>query len=243
MNYTNSPIREAIFDIKVDKINTNQIEALLAFKEYIKSDFPIEKKKESFTSVIQFSAEKSESQMQTNIIGYIFASEDQTRQLQVDFDGITLNILKPYKNWETHFEQFLKIWEIYNNTFAPENVLRLGTRYINRIEIPFPFTSFQEYISNMPPIPACLPQFFTSFFMQIQVPCEDNNQDKNAIISETIEPINNNILPFILDIDVYQELNLDKTTENITKIFNEFRKIKNNIFEDCITAKTKQLFL
>ena len=79
--------------------------------------------------------------------------------------------------------------------------------------------------------------------MQIQVPCEDNNQDKNAIISETIEPINNNILPFILDIDVYQELNLDKTTENITKIFNEFRKIKNNIFEDCITAKTKQLFL
>ncbi len=242
MNYLNSPIREAIFDIKVDKINANQIEDLLAFKEHIKTNFPIVKSKKNIT--FQFSPEKSiENQTQTNITGYVFSSEDQKRQLQVDFSGITLNVLKPYKNWETHFKDFLEIWEIYNRLFAPNNVVRLGTRYINRIEIPFPFTGFQEYISNMPPIPACLPELFTSFFMQIQVPCEENSLDKNAIISETIEPINNNILPFILDIDVFQELNLDKTTENITKIFNDFRKIKNNIFEDCITDKTKQLFL
>ncbi len=242
MNYLNSPIREAIFDIKVDKINTNQVEDLLVLEEHIKTNFPVVNSKKNI--IFQFSPEKNtESQTQTNISGYIFSSKDKKKQLQVDFNGITLNILKPYKNWETHFEDFLEIWEIYNRLFAPNNVVRLGTRYINRIEIPFPFTSFQEYISNMPPIPACLPQLFTSFFMQIQVPCEENSQDKNAIISETIEPISNNILPFILDIDVFQELNLSKTTENITEIFNAFRKIKNNIFEDCITDKTKKLFL
>ena len=36
MNYPNSSIREAIFDIKVDKINTSQIEDLRTFKEYIR---------------------------------------------------------------------------------------------------------------------------------------------------------------------------------------------------------------
>jgi uncharacterized protein (TIGR04255 family) len=242
MNFKNAPIREAVFDIKVDKLNINQIEDLKSFYELVKDNFPSEKKKHNITGLIQFSPEDPiVSKAQSDLTGYVFISKDQTRQIQVRIDGITLNILKPYENWDTHFEIFIEMWEIYKKKFSPNNVIRIASRFINKIDIPLPFEDFQEYILNMPPIPKNLPQTFSTFFMQIQVPCNDSY--RNAIITETIEPIIESKLPFILDIDVFQELNVQNSTESIKSNFSDIRKIKNDIFENCITEKTKKLFL
>lgn len=76
---------------------------------------------------------------------------------------------------------------------------------------------------------------YKSFFSQVEVPCHD--PDFSAIISVTIETPTVNYVPYILDIDVYK--NLDLGFE-----FGEFeyiRKVKNEIFESCITAKTREL--
>lgn len=241
MNYPNAPIREAVFDIRVDRLNIKQTEDLAAFKDLVKDNFPSEKKRHNVSGLIQFSTDKPiESAAQSDLTGYLFISEDQTRQLQVRIDGITLNILKPYENWETHFDQFLRMWEIYKKMFSPNNVIRIASRFINKIEIPIPFSDFQEFILNMPPIPNCLPQTFATFFMQIQVPCNDGY--RNAIITETIEPYTDSKLPFILDIDVFQELNVQNSTESIVANFGEIRKVKNEIFESCITEATRNLF-
>jgi uncharacterized protein (TIGR04255 family) len=240
MNYAKAPIREAVLDIKVDRLNINDVNDLLSVKDIISKEFPIEKKRHNITGMFQFSPGKAiESKSHSDLTGFIFLSEDNTRQLQVRIDGFTLNILKPYENWEKHFEIFMKYWSVYNDSFKPKNVTRIATRFINRIEIPIPFDSFQDYVSNMPPIPNCLPQTFSNFFMQIQVPCKDDF--RNAVITETIEPIENSILPFILDIDVFQELNVHNSIENLTSNFIEIRKIKNEIFENCITDKTRKL--
>lgn len=241
MIYQNAPIREAVFDIKVDKLNILSVEELLQIKELISNDFPIEKKRHDITGMFQFSPDKPiESKSHSDLTGYIFLSNDETRQLQVRIDGFTLNILKPYENWETHFETFINYWSEYNNFFRPEKIIRIATRFINRIEIPFPFNDFQDFVINMPPIPACLPQTFSNFFMQIQVPSKD--KFRNVVITETIEPIEHSILPFILDIDVFQELNIENSKENLSLNFAEMRGIKNEIFENCITEKTRKLF-
>ena len=46
----------------------------------------------------------------------------------------------------------------------------------------------------------------------------------------------------ILDIDIFQELNIDKSTGNISDNFASIRKVKNDVFESCITNKTRALF-
>lgn len=241
MKYQRAPIREAVFDIKVDRLNINDVNELLSVKEIVSKDFPVEKKRHNITGMFQFSPDKPiESKSHSDLTGFIFLSEDNSRQLQVRIDGFTLNVLKPYENWDPHFEVFMNYWAVYNDRFKPNNVTRIATRFINRIEIPLPFDSFQEYVLNMPPIPTCLPQTFSNFFMQIQVPCNDDF--RNAVITETIEPIENSVLPFILDIDVFQELNVSNSIESLTHNFSEIRKIKNEIFENCITDKTRKLF-
>ena len=242
MSYIKAPIREAVFDIRVDKLNISNIEDLLDIKNYLTEDFPIEKKKLNITGMLQFSPGKSiESKTHSNLIGYVFLSKNSSRQLQIRIDGFTLNILKPYEKWDTHFEIFLKLWKEYNNRFKPNKILRIATRYINRIELPFPLINFQEYLQYMPPIPTCLPQSYTNFFMQIQVPCKDPY--RHVVITETIEPVANSILPFILDIDVFQELNIENSENNLSINFSKIREIKNEIFESCITDKTRELFV
>lgn len=241
MNYPKAPIREAVFDIRIDRLNINDVNELLSFKDIVSKDFPVEKKRHDITGMFQFSIDKPiESKTHSDLTGFIFLSEDHARQIQVRIDGFTLNVLKPYENWETHFEVFLKYWNVYNEKFKPNNITRIATRYINRIEIPLPFNNFQEYVLNMPPIPKCLPQTFANFFMQIQVPFQDDF--RQVVITETIEPMDNSTLPFILDIDVFQELKLNNTIESLTQNFSEIRKIKNEIFENCITDKTRELF-
>lgn len=242
MKYPKAPITEAVFDIRIDKLNLQGVETLEQIKEFVSEEFPLEKKQHEVTNMFQFSLnQQPESKLQSNHFGYTFLSKDSSRQIQVRMDGFTLNILKPYEDWETHFNTFMKYWNEYNRLFRPNNVLRIATRYINRIEIPLPFESFQEYITNMPPIPDCLPQSFISFFMQVQVPCHD--EIRKVIITETVEPDQQGKLPFILDIDVFQELKVDKSEQNLKENFAELRNIKNSVFESCITEKARQLFI
>ena len=58
MTYSNAPIREAIFDIRVDKLNIKQVEDLLVIKDFIEKDYPIEKQKHHITGMFQFSPDK-----------------------------------------------------------------------------------------------------------------------------------------------------------------------------------------
>src|ERR1017187_480980 len=132
MQYPNAPIREAVFDIKIDSINTINYEDLLRIKEFIIGEFPIEDTKRNFIIEFPISGQPMQGSPQNNIVGYVYKSKDESRQIQIRFDGFTLNILKPYENWETHFECFIKYWEHYNNLFKPNKITRIATRYINR---------------------------------------------------------------------------------------------------------------
>ncbi|MBK7431864.1 MAG: hypothetical protein IPI62_13295 [Bacteroidetes bacterium] len=45
MAYLNAPIREAVFDIKIDQLNIHKTEDLLQFQELVKEAFPLLKKR------------------------------------------------------------------------------------------------------------------------------------------------------------------------------------------------------
>ena len=164
MLYPNAPIREALFDIKIDRLNIKAVEDLLAIRDDLKDDFPIEKMRHNVLGTFQITPDKPlEGKAQSNLVGYIFISKDGTRQVQIRVDGITLNVLKPYENWETHFTYLIKVWKSFSKLFQPNKIIRIETRFINRIEIPFPFNDFNDYIVNMPPIPGCLPQSYYTY--------------------------------------------------------------------------------
>lgn len=239
MKYKNAPIREAVFDVRVDKIDVQSVEDIRRYKEQLPKEYQNELKKVNFTGFFQVADNtEPESKTKSDLTGYIYATSQNNRQIQARLDGFTLNILRPYDSWETHFEEFLKYWMLYKSLFKPNSIQRIAVRFINRIEIPIPFKDFDDFIINMPPIPKELPQVFNNFFMQIQVPCSDNL--RNAIITQTMEPANEKVLPLILDLDIFQERGLAHDT--LIDNFTQMRLIKNELFENYITDETRKLF-
>ncbi|MBK7431863.1 MAG: TIGR04255 family protein [Bacteroidetes bacterium] len=55
-----------------------------------------------------------ESQAHSDHSGYVFLSQDSSRQIQIKQDGLTFNILKPYIKWEEHFAAFMQFWKEYD---------------------------------------------------------------------------------------------------------------------------------
>jgi len=238
MKYSNAPIKEAIFEIRFDSINITKIEDLSKFKSVVLDEFPIEGKLFNHINLINFEPNvKPKSKLSNELIGFIYQNIGATRQFQVKNNSFTYNVLSPYNTWEEHFATFYKYWELFNEMFKPNSLNRIATRFINKIELPFPFDKFIDYITNIPPIPNCLPQFFAHFFLQVQVPSHDDK--KQVIITETFEPVTGHVLPFILDIDVFQLKNLED--KNLIENFSEIRNIKNSVFENCITDLTREI--
>lgn len=235
MTYPNAPIREAIFDIRVNQLEGKTYEDFAGIYELIKDKYINKRKINMFESTFNF-AENKTSETNSFFRGVIFSDKQNKKQVQFRTDGFTLNFLSLYSNWDDFKSEAYELWKIYLEYFPTANVERIALRYINRIEIPTTFKGFEEYVINIPPIPSVLPKVYKSFFSQIEVPCED--EDYSAIITSTIETLTEKHIPYILDIDVYKDVKDNLNFDD----FDYIRKVKNSIFESCITDNARELF-
>lgn len=241
MRYNLAPIREAIFDIRIDYLEKSDIANLEDLYSLISDVYPNKKKHVNFVGKIEIKDNvQINNETNSEIKGFIFSNKTNNCQVQFRLDGFTFNMLNPYTEWAEFSKEALRLWKIYEENLNPKTVLRIALRYINKIEIPLPMEKFQDYIVNIPPIPNALPQTFRNFFMQIDVPCDSSGT--NIVLTETIEQPTQNKLPFILDIDAYRLGNISRDTKTLQKEFDALRKLKNETFESCITDNTRKLF-
>lgn len=238
--YPNAPITEAVFDIRIDQVDPSLVNRLKNIPGHLRSMYPQEKNRPgmNFSFAIAGAKIKNFEKTEPTDLGYIFSNSSNTRMFQFRLDGFTFNILKPYSNWEEFSKEAFRIWQLYKDIIPHLNITRLGLRYINRINIPTPVKSFQEYVTYIPPVPDSLPKILNRFFMQVEIP----KDDINVVLTETMEPIISNKLPFILDIDCIKNIEKPITHEELTRFFNTMRDTKNSVFESCITDKSRQLF-
>lgn len=239
MTYLNAPIVEAVFDVKVS--NTIIINPS-TFEKYGKTDltdYPISNK--IFNVQLQISDKQGTGQVgrTTNLLGYVFSNIQGNRKVQFRLDGFSYNMLRPYSNWNDFSTAAFALLKKYIDLAKPNSITRIGLRFINRIDLPLEDQKLEEYIKYHPPIPAGLPKKLDKFFLQMQIPSNDGIS--KALISQTFERSKGGRVPFIIDIDVFQEERL-KITDPLDEKYNALRDLKNSIFEDLITDNCKQFF-
>lgn len=242
--FPNPPITEALLDIRVELPSGMVYSDLEKFHECedFKERFPEKKQQQSIEGGIKFSAKGEVEGLPASgkYVGYVFISSTRDKIVQAKLNGFTFNKLKPYKNWNELVNESRELWDIYLKIAKPTKITRIALRYINRIELPIPF-DFKDYILTTPEIAPNLPQTLTNFLMRLEIP--HPNAPITAIINQTMQPLTNNqTLPLIFDIDVYQKTSYTDNTDEIWNNFEELRTFKNDIFHRSITEKTKELF-
>jgi uncharacterized protein (TIGR04255 family) len=237
----NAPIIEAVIDIRVKARDDLTVEQLDAIHDSISDQYPNKKARHKWEGRFEFKKGEPPISSGTEAIdGYIFTSADQKQVFQARLDGFTFSRLKPYKTWEHLRDEAYKIWLRYKEITSPE-ITRVALRYINKIEIPLPIRDFSEYLNAAPIIPKGLPQGVSSFLTRVVI--HEPVIDAFAIITHALEQIiNPNILPIILDIDVFKQKSEGISEKDAWDTLEKLRYFKNKIFFENITEKTKEIF-
>ena len=185
--FNNPPIVEALIDIRVELSPEVTLEAIARFHDKVKGEFPDKQSRMSWKSDFQLKpgTVPEVSTLSGGPDGHLFHPADKSKIVQARLDGFTFNKLRPYQKWELFRDEAKKLWGYYLEVAKPKQITRLAVRYINRIELPFPFSQLQEYILTVPQVAAGLPQGMSQFLMQIVIP--NTVIGAQAVITETIE--------------------------------------------------------
>lgn len=242
-HFPRAPIVEALLDVRVELPPSVGSETLASFHSQIARDFPTREVRKTVTGQLELKA-GADPVTRTLVAdaGYLFRSRDGLRVVQARRDGFSFSRLKPYTTWDEVVGEAEKLWRSYAALTRPKRVVRLALRYINRIEIPRPVDSLEDYLLIGPAIPKGMLQAPSGFFLRLAL--SDPHSQSSAIVTETIDEVASTpkLLSIILDIDVSRPVNLAGSGTELSKSLAPLRSYKNLVFSSSITERCKELF-
>jgi len=175
--------------------------------------------------------------------GRRMSSDDLTEILLLWPLSFSVAQLAPYPGWGIFFDRYSRDWKIWKKATQYRRIVRVGVRFINRIDVPFADNGVieeSEYLNVYPALPASLGPV-AGYGVQAQLPMRDIGC--NLIINSAAVPsplIGHN--SFLLDFDIYMEESPPQNDENVYELLNQIRVKKNQVFEACVTDRAKEIF-
>ncbi|EKD24111.1 MAG: hypothetical protein ACD_81C00106G0003 [uncultured bacterium] len=243
VKYLKSPIREAIFDVRLKFSKQPEMSVFEEIYEQIKLEYPTKQLITRRSVSLEVSGEESPKvNSGQEPWGVRFISQDGTKVAQFRLDGFTFSKLKPYDSWESFFEEAEKIFDAYLREYKPDYIERIALRYINAIEIPESSFEIEEYFATSPKISISIPQTLRQFFLRVVI--QDDASESIGIINQTIEGSDRqNQTTIVFDIDVFEEnTRIEPRTNSFKDKVLALKEFRTRIFEGSLTEKTKSLF-
>jgi uncharacterized protein (TIGR04255 family) len=234
------PIVEGLLDIQFDALTSDRLSEIETLGQQF-PDYPTKNPRMSVIGNVQLAAGTSEGSFTHNIIGYQFWNTTRTRVVQVRLDGITISLLAPYTKFEDLQHEAQRVWSVFTAAIGRPKIKRLGVRYINRLELPLPLESFNQFLNTVPELAPGIPQGLSHYSMRLTIP--DTETASTAIVTQVMEGHHEDAasLPLLFDIDVFHALDDDVPDEMLWSIVAELRQYKNRIFFNSITPELERM--
>lgn len=171
---------------------------------------------------------------------------DDSSQISVLFPTTLLfSQLAPYPGGDSFLERFERDWQIQKKLLGYTEIVRVGVRYINRIDIPISNDALkiEDFLNVYPELPSFF-QSMSAFALQVKLP----QPDIGCVLTLNTAsiPFRKSPLPghtsFVLDQDIVCADNVPQKDIDIINLLTKIRERKNQVFENCVTPKAKELF-
>jgi uncharacterized protein (TIGR04255 family) len=174
--------------------------------------------------------------------GNRLSTADQTQLVLIWPHMFVCSQLAPYPGWDAFFERFCRDWVVWKRTLGYRKIMRIGVRYINRIDIPStaPVVEHEDYLNVYPTVPQIFPSLI-AYNMVVQSPLPDIGCTLTLNSSSAPSPLLGHAA-FIVDQDIFNEGELPQNDPAIYALLNEIRAKKNEVFEACIKPPARELF-
>lgn len=240
--YKSAPITEAVIEIRIEPPTSVESSRLQELAGLLKVDFPKQTPMQSLTmGIAQQPDQVFQQSFSQSIIGVRLAKADDSRVLQVRHEGFAYSHLAPYTDWATFRAEARPLWDRYRKVCPEAKLTRCALRYINRIDIPENNIESYDYFHLYPKIPEALPQQdVIGMTLNLQMPQQDLLCVAN-IVHALGEQVKAGHLSFFLDIDIFRLQIEDWDDDAMWSYLEKLRDRKNEIFEACITDRTREL--
>jgi uncharacterized protein (TIGR04255 family) len=239
VKYSRAPITEAVIEIRTKTLlQGSELDRLVA--RFAKK-YPTAPQK-----LFEVAVEINEvaSHVNQNLTGHRLTSADGTKILSLGLQSISLAKTAPYDGWESFIEEAKANWDVWLKIVGWQPILRIGVRYINRIDIPtLARIELSDYFTFQPQLPKSLDRGIEQFAMNVLVPLGTDDLKLVLNAGSTQSPLIG-YQSLILDLDVSRDTNLPNDDVTLWKLIDQvFRLRKNEVFETCITDKTRDLLI
>ncbi len=238
-HYARAPITEAVIELRV--ANPATVKQQEKVVKRLKKLYPRSEAMQAFSvNVDTTGGTLSVSQSPQ---GFRLTNDDQTGVVLIQPNGVTTSRLPPYPGWEALRESAQIVWDHWKRSTPRQPVNRIGVRYVNRIDVPLdesPTIDLKDYLQFYPQNPCLSGGYMIGHIIQVTRP---------TIMPHWTYSITSTIKPppllkhfsVLLDIDVFRKNDIPSKEEQLWNVIDEARNIKNDIFQRCITDKTREL--
>jgi uncharacterized protein (TIGR04255 family) len=242
--YKSAPIHEAVIEIRIQPPESLDLPALTKLTESLRSDFPKQVPMHLVQMGIaaQDQPEKGFSPSFSQApFGFRISKSDESRILQIRREGLAYSHMAPYTEWAVFRAETLPLWGQFRAVCPDAKLTRCALRYINRVDIPETTIELHDYFTFYPKMPDGLPQQdMVGMTLNVQMPQRDIECMATLNLIQ-VDPVNSGYLSFVLDIDVFR-LGIESWKDADVWVFlDRLRDRKNEIFEACITDRTREL--
>jgi uncharacterized protein (TIGR04255 family) len=240
--YNSAPITEAVIEIRVQPPSKAETAALERLADSLSPDFPMNAPMQFLEmGIAQQAGQPVQQTISQSIIGLRLAKADGSRVLQLRNEGFAYSHLAPYTEWPAFKAEAQPLWKRYREACRDAKATRCALRYINRIDIPETRIELHDYFELYPKIPDALPQQdVVGMTLNLQMPQPDLECMVNLGYA-LVEPVKAGHISFILDIDIFRLQIEGWDDQRIWAFLDRLRDRKNEIFEACITDRTREL--
>jgi uncharacterized protein (TIGR04255 family) len=168
------------------------------------------------------------------LMGIRCDSDDGRFVTQVRRDGITLSIVRDYRDWDELEARTLEVWNGFLNSAGPVRVSQIATRFINVMRLPASNIEFDDYLTAAPRVPPGLPNILGEFFQRILIPMRP---DLIAVVIQALDAPAPDAISVILDIDVQLSCSVTGNLSDIQPLINSLRSVKDDVFFSSVTEK------
>lgn len=218
------PIVEAILGIKLrDQLDISRLDDIKQNTFF--SKYAISENVESFEANIKAKT------INNKTLGYKLIKEDRSAAIFLEIDKLAISQLPPYESCEKLYNEYEKIWNVYQQSFDRIRISDIGLRNLNQFDIEE--KRFQKYVNLTPQFHVCgLSTRPKSSFTKIDLVSEGNKATASVVFSVT--PKENNIYTVIMDIDTHDSQVEYRDNKTIASTVEKLRKFKDEIFYSII---------
>lgn len=235
--YKRPPIVEAIVEVRIG--NPIAMATVERLRDKLIGSYPLPP--QSIITANFELGEVSSRVIQHELQGYKLTAADGAGLVTIGPHIIGTSRLAPYEGWKSFIETARENWGIWKRHVGWQKIVRIGVRYINRIDIPAEAINIDDYLTFSIKGPALALPPMSSFTINEARPL--GKDDCHLILNAGLVPsplVKTTSL--LLDVDISRGTDLPQNDEDLWAFVDRIREHKNFVFEGCITDRARELF-